>query len=505
MSFAEIRGSGFGSVIAENNSTKFYIKPVGVHSDMTVNAGVYVNDVLKTRTNNDGLTVYEFDIEMNLLKQQTFNFDESLTSEVTRFKDYMTAITGAVVVMTTFNKISNNADLSAYMAQIGSSTWPSWLTASMTDAKKFAYCCIYDPKTKNIVAEAVGSRGSNYPATIDYYFDSSIDLGTLGAGRSLVEQATEYSGSAYTVKNYVVKQSLTNFPHITSGEWLNIRCDMKRDQAAITAGVQCRMIVQFYSKGSYLTAMGPIKTPGLEWTTEEVIQQIPEGADEVEISFYHAPATLDGQGLAFVKNVIVQPTNASVKKNKTARLGRFSAPTDSFKEGPIVNQPNTVLKFTNDDLLEASELQELDSGYWVKLLDHNTLNKGMMFANFEQALSHVNYDESYLFSIMDKLEDFRMQNGKFRFKIEYNILGSIEWTQSSSPEESTVKDLNIIKNTVGGTQAFLGIRRCTTGARYSCSTDDTWYYALGAIELWSGGIPANGEAVQQVRFYAWKE
>lgn len=501
MSFAEIRGSGLGSVIAENNSTKYYVKVLGTNKLTDSNIGLFVNDKKVNMTYTRGITVSRFTPTMTLVGSQTFDLVANV-GNFNRLIDYITTATESIIILQTFDSYYSNEALNTLMNKYGSAVWPSW--TKLADASRsISYCALIDNKSKNIVAEALGSRGADYPAQFDYYFDDVNDLGSIGAGKSLVEEHTEYRGKNYTVHMYRDKAGLSSYPQLQNGDWLTLRCDMKRDQEAIDGNIDCRLVVQFYKAGSFLKAVSITEKPGLTYQTFETTQIIPPDSDQLDIGFYHGPSTANGTGTAFVRNVVIQPTNAPVKKEiKNSRLGRFSAPTENFKEGPIGG--NTVVRFNRDELLEATEMQELAGGYWIKVMDHNTLNKEIVFDSIEQAFDS---EIPQLYSNMKSLEDFRMSNGKFRFKIDYGTeYGTLEWIQRNSPEEIVVTDLEIISDKlINKTQEFYGLKKNGTTARYDGSSGGTWYYAFGATETWNQGIPGAGPAVQQARLYAWKE
>lgn len=504
MSFAEFRSSGFGSVISENNSTKYYLRVIGTNASTDSQLGLFVNDKQIPITYSRGLTVSKFTKTMTLVASQTFDIFGALDAQSLRFVDYIQNATEDIIIIQSKTAISSNDILKNFMNVIGSSVWPEWASKSSNSMKEIGYAALYDVKSKNIVGEAVGSRGADYPAQFDYYFDDLNDLGSIGAGKSLVDDYMEYRGDKFTVKTYVPRTSISIYPHISSSDWLTLRADFKRDQKAIDLGIECRLSVQFYNSGTYLRGITIQSKPGLDWKTETLTQKIPDGANEISIGAYHSPSTVL-EGFMFIKNVIVQPTNAPVKKGiKNSRLGRFSAPTENFKEGPIGG--NTIVRLTRDESIEAIEMQELAGGYWIKILDHNSLRSGKVFETKDEALENVNYDKTFLYSTMNKIKDFRLQDGRYRFRLEYeNAIGFIEWEQTSSPEDSTVVGYKLLKDGMINKTVFEGIKlSANPESRYVGNSKND--FQLGALVSLDNGIRlSESSSANHARLYVWKE
>lgn len=506
MSFAEFRSSGFGSVISENNSTKYYLRVIGTNASTDSQLGLFVNDKQVIIPTYKGITVSKFTKTMTFVASQGFDIFGSVDVQAQRLIDYINNATEDIIVIQSRTAISTNDLLTSFMNTIGSSVWPAWLKNKETTdyEKEIGYAALYDVKSKNIVGEAVGSLGSDYPAQFDYYFDDLNDLGSIGAGKSLIDDTKEYSGSNYAVKMYQERGAISKYPQLSPTDWLSLRCDFKRDQKAIDVNIDCQLSVQFYKSGAYLKGITISSKPGLDWKTETLTQKVPEDANEISIGFYHGPSTAT-EGLAFIRNVVIQPTNASVKKGiKNSRLGRFSAPTENFKEGPIGG--NTIVRLTRDESIEAIEMQELAGGYWIKILDHNSLRSGKVFATKDEALENVNYDKTFLYSTMNKIKDFRLKDGRYRFRLEYeNAIGFIEWEQTSSPEDSTVVGYKLLKDGMINKTVFEGIKLSTNPeSRYVGNSKND--FQLGALVSLDNGIRlSESSSANHARLYVWKE
>lgn len=505
MRFAEIRGSGLGSVIAENNSTKYYIKVMGTNYDIPAGeprdvAGVYLNDVKISTILRRGLNVVKLDESMKVLEQITFDTYTDAEVQGQRVIDYLEATKTGLIAIFTWDSQQSSVALSKAMQKWGASAW----IYHSNERFRYSWCGLYDCKTGNMVSDAAGGRGNSYPALLDYYIDTSADLGVTGAGQVVTQDPLEYSGTGkYLIKSYHDKKNMAqNFPQLKPGEWMQIRCDFKQDAASITAKVQCLLTMQFYdAAGTMLKGINITKSPGLNWSSYEIKSDIPAGAVSLDFGFYHYPSTVS-TGVVFVRNVVAQPINKEVTKSQSARFGRFSAPSKEFREGTLTG--STVVKFTKDELIEASEMQEIAEADWVKVFEHRTLGQMFLFPDIDSGL----YSEvPYLYSNMKMINDLRLTDGRWRFKLVYEE-GEIEWEQSSSPEESSVTGLKIIRSTLPSTAKPMGgIRRTAnvSNSRYDCNTGSTWFYAIGAMASHGIGFPGPTTGVSSVQLYAWKE
>lgn len=506
MAFAEIRGSSLGSVIAENNSTKFYIRVVGHQNDMnTVNkdkAGVWINGVQSYKAiSGRGIQIVKMDQNLNKIEQVAFDLYGNAGPAATSMISYVDNMpTGFILAMFTFDAVGNNTQIATAFKKWGASCWGYHFSGQ----RRYSWSGIYDSTTKNMIADAFGGMGNEFNPDFDYYIDTSADLGVTGLGSTIVQDPAEYTGwQTYKVKEYYPKSNLaTEFPNLSPGEWVRMQCDFKQDQNAINDKVQCLLTFQFYdSNGSYLNAISILKTAGLDWSTNVIEQKIPDKATQFDIGFYHFPSTAK-TGSVYVKNVVIQPISEPKKKGLKARLGKYSVPTNSYSEGTTSGA--TVAKFTKDEQLDAKEMLEMSGGAWIKVFEHRTLDSQFMFPDVGDS---VLYSEiPYLYSNLKNIDDYRLSDGRYKFKLEYSE-GALSWEQTSSIEAASVTGFKLIENNMTGTRAFYGLRKNGNNSRYNGSNDNTWYYAIGAINVFNGGIPGafDKTATQEVRLYVWKE
>lgn len=503
MRFAEIRGSGLGSVIAENNSTQFYIKVIGSQNDLSnknLLSRVEINKVRSGTIMNRGLNVQRFDSNMKLVEERSFDIYDNVVVQGKAFVDYVLSTSTGLLAIYTFDAISNSDLINSLMRDYGASAWPWHLKST----KRFAWCGIVDCANKNMVSDAAGGLGDSFPAMIDYYIDTMSDLGITGAGNVIVQDPNEYSGKEYLVHEYMKKTSLSEIKQLRSGEWLLVRADLMQDAEAIANNAYATITVQFYDENSsYLKAI-TIRGNSSTYKTVETKSDIPAGAFYMDIGLYHSPIATAGKGLVTSKNLVVQPVSKEVVKKLPARLGRFTAPAKEFREGTLTGA--TVVKFTKDELIEASEMQELSDGEWIKVFEHRLLGQNYLFENIDASL----YSEiPYLYSNMQGLPDLRLKDGRWRFKIVYDDKYMI-WEQSSSVEKDVAEGFKLIETNMVDYSPMGGLRRTTGTAversRYGGSLiENNWYYSIGATELHEDGIPGWKEASRNVQLYAWKE
>lgn len=513
MRFAEIRGSGLGSVIAENNSTKFYIKVFGANRDLPTEiehqAGVYVNDVRIPKVVGRGINIAKFTKDMVHVETVSFDLYQYFDAQKARLIDYMNNAGDSILCLYTFDALANDAALNTFFKRLGASAWCYHRTGQF----RYSYAAIYDAKRKNIVSDGCADRQSTFPAVIDYYIDTADDLGVTGAGNVLVQDSTEYSGKdRYLIKRWYDQSKIVDvFPWLNPGDNFYLQAEMKIDAEGAANGVKAFVTFQFYDVNrAYLRGFS-VETTNQNYTViKNASPEVPANAVYFDMGFYHGPSSNVSKGIVYCKNVVAQPAVRELaQKSKSPRFGRFTAPSKEFREGTIGG--TTVVRMSKDELIEANEMQEIVSGEWIKVFEHRLLDKGYVFPNLDAGL----YSETpHLYSNMKMLPDLRLSDGTWKFKIVYPE-GHIIWTQKLSVEttdpNATNAGVKIIEETIPGRKAFYGIYKTTgsdlNNARYAGSVLGNWYYALGAIKLWNSGIPGpiDTKTVKEVQLYAWKE
>ena len=131
---------------------------------------------------------------------------------------------------------------------------------------------------------------------------------------------------------------------------------------------------------------------------------------------------------------------------------------------------------------------------WVKVFRQSTKNK-KFFSNKQDALNKNPDDpEADLFSILDKLEDYRSSDGRFQFKLCYpeatfkSGKSCNEWIQSSNPTQDDVitdfkpVDLAFTEESYGKPWSGLGRATVGGGALIDDSPKQThWRSAVGVF------------------------
>ena len=162
-----------------------------------------------------------------------------------------------------------------------------------------------------------------------------------------------------------------------------------------------------------------------------------------------------------------------------------------------------------------------DAGY-IKVFAHNTA--GGLFSSRHDALSkNPDNPKANLFSILDKLENYRGVDGNFQFKLCYPEVGKCnEWIQSSNPAtETTIRgfraiSLNFTRNGAGG--SWVGLGKSSSISYSETLIDDSpaaknWHTAIGSCAYWPrkpqipGPTPANTgfpSGISEVVLYVFK-
>ena len=134
---------------------------------------------------------------------------------------------------------------------------------------------------------------------------------------------------------------------------------------------------------------------------------------------------------------------------------------------------------------------------YVKIFGHNTA--GGLFSSRSDALSkNSDNPNANLFSILNKLEDYRGKDGNFKFKLCYPERGvgkCNEWIQSSNPAtEMTIRGFKAISLdfTINGARgAWAGLGKSSPISYAETLIDDSpaarnWHCAIGSCAYWPG-------------------
>jgi len=114
------------------------------------------------------------------------------------------------------------------------------------------------------------------------------------------------------------------------------------------------------------------------------------------------------------------------------------------------------------------------------------------------------------YAILDELERFRGQDGKFKFKFRWEGVadGPQIWKQSSNPTTSQhpVQGYESVKDGCGSAKRWDGL---ALGLPQYAKIDGTpgkwWWYAVMAGRAFKGGIPACSGSARRTELYVWNE
>lgn len=147
-----------------------------------------------------------------------------------------------------------------------------------------------------------------------------------------------------------------------------------------------------------------------------------------------------------------------------------------------------------------------DGGGWTRIYKHNTA--GGYFATLNDALSkNKNAPEGNLYSILSLIPNFS-KNGKYRFRLEWPGATTKKniWLQSTNPL-SDVVTAGYRPIAVNAPLNFFGGLELGNGAHGPSNTGlslldgsvqhGNWWFAVGSVEAYHGGIPSSSEISSQ--------
>ena len=129
------------------------------------------------------------------------------------------------------------------------------------------------------------------------------------------------------------------------------------------------------------------------------------------------------------------------------------------------------------------------AGY-IRIFGHNT-EGGLFSSKTDALLKNIENPSSFLFSILQLLENYRGKDGNFQFKLCYPEVGKCnEWIQTSNPaKETTIRgfkaiSLEFTKNSLQNDWAGLGKNADGTALIDDAPEDESGFCAIGATTYW---------------------
>ena len=216
----------------------------------------------------------------------------------------------------------------------------------------------------------------------------------------------------------------------------------------------------------------------------------------------------EGVATAAQVNFIFYSENQIIKAGDKIQIRDFQMyrlyDDENYNPGPnIKGQYKTFeLNETFNEDVENSGATIVDKygAEWLEVFYHDNNNCKVFFDSQTEAL-HTN--SQYKFSILDQLEKFRGNDGKFEFLLEYptDIPGKYNrWKQTDNPVKVTANNTY-----ASGYEAIHvdwsgnnwgGLLRATSSnvtlLKGSIVNSNTWFFAIGAIKAWDSSINHNG-------------
>jgi hypothetical protein len=199
------------------------------------------------------------------------------------------------------------------------------------------------------------------------------------------------------------------------------------------------------------------------------------------LDLYKTYASVDSE-YNFYTYELNETKQANFRKNGTANFQSFS------DTAPVHDMKLTSLE---------------DGSAWARIHWLDVSSTASWFSASEVAKCT---NRSNRYSRMGIVDKFRDVDGKYEFMLRHPQLSSIlynRWTQTSSPNETTVTGFNKI-NPIGWNDHFGGIRKGTSGSSvYNCDTGTTWYAPIGQTAGWTNSsIPgANGGQLKEIELW----
>lgn len=186
-------------------------------------------------------------------------------------------------------------------------------------------------------------------------------------------------------------------------------------------------------------------------------------------------------------------------------IGCYNNHATDWKDKMLGPDGSTGMKEVNlyvrlDEKYMGATIVDKYGAEWLEVFYHDNNNCKIFFNNQTEAL-HTN--SQYKFSILDQLEKFRGNDGKFEFLLEYptDIPGKYNrWKQTDNPVKVTVNNTY-----ASGYEAIHvdwpdnnwgGLLRDTSSnytlLKGSIVNTDNWFFAIGAIKAWGSsykGVP----------------
>ncbi|MEP1488563.1 MAG: fibrinogen-like YCDxxxxGGGW domain-containing protein [Algibacter sp.] len=149
-----------------------------------------------------------------------------------------------------------------------------------------------------------------------------------------------------------------------------------------------------------------------------------------------------------------------------------------------------------------------DGGGWTLVFNHDTV--GGYWTNDLEA-NEFNIASPSLttnkYSILSKLDELKNTTAPYEFRLHYPTLGlTNHWSQTFDPRSSasTIRPVaGYTAISIGMTNSNWGGLELSGGSTYldGSVNSGNWFYSIGSINAWSGGLPSNATSVSSVQLF----
>lgn len=204
---------------------------------------------------------------------------------------------------------------------------------------------------------------------------------------------------------------------------------------------------------------------------------------------------IDNSGM---NSKIILNTNIELEISQNGFNKDASIRFKEFNEIPKIKSGIHNLKL-GDQILPVLVDMDNDGGRWARVFYHNCKSGTVLFSSVnsyaEAKETNTNAPTtSDKYSILSKLENFRPNtNSSFEFRLKYptDTNESNIWKQTSNPTYEKIAGYTPVK--INWTSNYWGGLEWTNGSTTLIDgsvNHDNWYYAIGATNKHSGGIPS---------------
>merc|ERR1712133_268746 len=193
------------------------------------------------------------------------------------------------------------------------------------------------------------------------------------------------------------------------------------------------------------------------------------------------------------------PNTTDTEYSQGDLLGEFKGPGTNRQVIPLSNSQGlegkyVIVQMTGTNYINLAEIEVLGVPKWKKVFSHDTA--GGLFTDSDWKSKNIGNPSALLYSILDTMEDYRLSDGTFHFKLCYPLLkdgsnGCNEWTQTSTPVvQSDITGYTSININFPLEFKGLGINNIPEyqdGAMIDYKPYHYWwFYPVGAKQYWGG-------------------